>query len=95
MTTLISPTVLDVSRAIAYLDENPEVRNTKLVIENLAYQFAKHNGWGGRRNVTTRDVRAALIAHGASTLTVEKFARVIASRIRSDFSDGRNRNEES
>lgn len=92
----ISPTVLDVSRAIAKLDESNPVGfdidndDVRLVAKNLAYQFAKHNGWGGRRNVTMRDVRAALIAHGASTLTVEQFARTIASRIRSDFTDGRN-----
>lgn len=99
----VSPTVLDVARAVAKLDElvTPGRRRTVAtyandrddaiarVARNLAYQFAKHNGWGGRRNVTTRDVRAALIAHGASTLTVEQHARAIASRIRSDFTDGK------
>jgi hypothetical protein len=90
----VSPTITDVSRAVAYLDENASGGNAtagavRLVAKNLAYQFSKHNGWGGRKNVTTRDVRAAMISHGASTFTVEQFARTIASRIRSDFSDGR------
>lgn len=92
----VAPTITDVSRAVAYLDENAcsdadiVARGVMRVASNLAYQFAKHNGWGGRRNVSTRDVRAAMIAHGASTFTVERYARRIASRIRSDYSDGMN-----
>jgi hypothetical protein len=93
--TTFSPTVADVSRAIAFLDENAcsdaDIVHAAMrrVSRNLAYQFAQHNGWGGRRNVSTRDIRAALIAHGASSLTVQQYARRIASAIRSDFSDGR------
>lgn len=92
--TTYSPTVADVSRAIAYLDENAcgdaDIVHgaVRRVSRNLAWQFARHNGWGGRRNVSTRDVRAALIAHGASTLTVERYARRIAAAIRADYSDG-------
>jgi hypothetical protein len=88
----ISPTTLDVARAVATLDEFADSAGFDLrhrVASNLAYQFAKHNGWGGRRNITTRDVRAVLIAHGATAFTVEQHARAIASLIRSDFSDGR------
>jgi hypothetical protein len=92
----VAPTTLDVARAIDALDVNafPETGAFELrqrVASNLAYQFHKHNGWGGRKNVTTRDVRAALIAHGASTFTVEQHARAIAAMIRADFSDGRTR----
>jgi membrane protein involved in colicin uptake len=88
-------TVKDVSRAIAQLDvvatsDTAEVNDAVAsVASNLAYQFARHNGWGGRKNVTQRDVRAALISHGASTITVEQYARRIASTIRADFTDGR------
>lgn len=92
----VSETVLDVSHAIAYLDENAadSADSQKLymrlrVARNLAYQFARHNGWGGRIKVTTRDVRAALIAHGASPFTVQQHARAIAGMIRADFNDGR------
>jgi hypothetical protein len=89
---------LDVARAVATLDEHASLvgahslGNDALarVASNLAYQFARHNGLlGSNTRVTTRDVRAALIAHGASTFTVEQHARAIAAMIRADFSDGR------
>jgi len=82
-------TVRDVSRAVAVLNEHPDdVDAVARVSSNLAFQFARHHAWGGRKNVTARDVRYALISHGADTLTVERNARRIASRIRADFSDG-------
>lgn len=94
--TTVRPTVKDVSRAVATLSDsfamgNPYQRDetVALVASNLAFQFSRYNGWGGRKNVTTRDVKAALIAHGADAIAVDRFARTIASRIRSDFSDGR------
>lgn len=82
--SVISPTVLDVDACNTGAGANAMAR----VASNLAYQFSRHNGWGGRTKVTTADVRAALIAHGASTITVDQFARQIASRIRNDFTDG-------
>jgi hypothetical protein len=91
--TTYSPTVADVSRAVAFLDENAcsdaDIVHaaTRRVARNLAYQFARH-GWAVCRGVNTRDVRAVLIAHGASALTVEQFARRISAAIRADFSDG-------
>lgn len=59
------------------------------VARYLAREFAKHNGWGGFTKVTTKEVRAVLIAYGASTFTIEQHARAIAVLIRSDFSEGR------
>ena len=91
--TTFSPTVADVSRAIAFLDENAcgdadiVHAGVRRVARNLAYQFARH-GWAVCRGVNARDVRAALIAHGANPFTVEHYARRIASAIRADFSDG-------
>lgn len=93
----VRPTVKDVSRAVAHLNETyrPLVPTSVAtddaiarVASNFAYQFARHNGWGGRKNVTTRDVRAALIVHGADPLVADKTARRIAGTIRADFTDG-------
>jgi hypothetical protein len=84
-------TVKDVSRAVANLDtarESDATDAANRVASNLAYQFARHNPLGGRKNVTTRDVRAALMSHGAHPITVDRYARKIANTIRNDFSDG-------
>jgi hypothetical protein len=93
----VQPTVKDVSRAVANLSDSfamgdPYKREDGIarVASNLAFQFARVNPWGGRKNITTRDVRAALISHGADAITIDKYARTIASRIRSDFTDGWN-----
>jgi hypothetical protein len=90
----VSPTVKDVSRAVDNLDlvvaNDPDDIDDAVarVASNLAYQFHRYNGWGGRKNVTTRDVRVALISHGADPLLIDRYARRIASAIRADFSDG-------
>jgi hypothetical protein len=66
------------------------VRDLRLrVARPLARQFAQHNGWGGFTKVTTKEVRAVLIAYGASTFTIKQHARAIAAMIRADFSEGR------
>jgi len=88
--TNIQPTVLDVSRAVAELDLDPTNRDLwARVASNLAFHWSrKVYPNGGRKNVTTRDVRYAIASHGASTFTLEQSARGIAALIRADFSDG-------
>lgn len=91
--TIYSPTVADVSRAVAEIDaiacHDADVVHAacRRVARNLSFQFSRH-GWGACRGVSKADVRAALIAHGASQFTVEQFAARIARTIRADFSDG-------
>lgn len=93
--TTIQPTVLDVSRAIAVLSatdhgavlETADAR--RRVASNLAFQFSRHYGAGGRKNVTARDVRFVLMANGMMPgPLVDKDAKAIAAFIRADFSDG-------
>lgn len=95
--THIPPTILDVSRAVAQLGATVDDHGRRhpqearqLVASNLAFQFARYLPLGGRKTVTARDVRFALMAHGADRgPTLDADARAIAALIRADFSDGR------
>lgn len=88
--TIIRPTILDVSRAVAELDHvalspSESKEATRRVAKNLGYMFARLS-WGAQSKVTTADVRAGMISHGASSMTCERHARTIARMIRADFS---------
>jgi hypothetical protein len=94
--TAVMNTVKDLSRAVAALDEHAlsldpgDMR--RQVAANLAWQFGRKLYRSGivksRRDVVKRDVAVALAAHGASCLTIETHARVIAAIIRADYTDG-------
>jgi len=76
----VSPTVLDVSRAIDRLNQyGGEYSQVHLVASNLAFQFSQQ---GMRERVTARDVRYAMAAHGANCITISMFAKGIATMIR-------------
>ena len=78
----VSPTVLDVSRAIDELNQyGGEYSQVHLVASNLAFQFARQ---GMREQVTARDVRYALVAHGANCITISMFAKRIAAMVHFD-----------
>lgn len=82
----VEAAVSDVSRSIARLDEQPDgAALAELVAANLAHQFARL-GRNAARMITGRDVRAALIAHGASKLTAERWAQRIGTQIRETYS---------
>lgn len=83
--THIPPTVLDAARAVAKLDENPDdTAAAELVAANLGHQFARL-GWGAARAINGRDVRGALVALGASTVTVERWNQRLGTMIRKNY----------
>jgi hypothetical protein len=85
--THVRPTVKDVSRAIAVLEDcdcaNP-AGHLPRVASNLAYVA------GPTVNifkVSKRDVSLMLASHGASAMTIERYAGKIARTMRSDFAN--------
>lgn len=96
---LIQPTVLDVSRAVAELDEYSGHDKTSLTVlrrrvaNGLAWNWDRHDYMGrgyNRTKVTKRDVAAAMSAHGATVFTLNIHAGIIAGMIRADFTNGGN-----
>ena len=94
----VAPTTKDVSRSIARLDENASAVEGDIVTidgENwtgldLRMSVANCLGFTIRHTViqsrlTKRDVSLMLAAHGASSFTIDKHARAIASLMRSDL----------
>jgi hypothetical protein len=85
--THVRPTVKDVSRAIADLEDNGiagTADRVARVASNLAYTT------GPTVNifkVSKRDVSLMLASHGASSITIERYARTIASAMRADFAN--------
>lgn len=87
----VSPTILDISRAVADLDDNalaPDLAQIeqmrRRIASNLAHRFRRFGMSPQKR--TKGDVALALIVHGASPLTVDQHANAIARYVRSDWS---------
>lgn len=88
----VSPTVTDISRAVADLDENalsPDAQQIeqmrRRVASNLAHRFRRFGMSPQRR--TKSDVALALVVHGASPVTVDRHANMIARYVRADWSN--------
>jgi hypothetical protein len=86
----VSPTITDISRAVADLDENaltPDVEQReqmrRRVASNLAYRYRRFGMSPQKR--TKRDIALALVVHGASPVTVDQHANAIARYVRSDW----------
>lgn len=90
--THVSPTVTDISRAVADLDEHalsPDPAQIeqmrRRVASNLAHRFRRFGMSPQRRS--KGDVVLALIVHGASPVTVDQHANVIARYVRADWNN--------
>lgn len=88
--THVSPTIKDISRAVADLDENalsPDAQQIeqmrRRVASNLAFRFRRFGMSPQRR--TKGDIALALIVHGASPVTVDQHANMIARYVRADW----------
>jgi hypothetical protein len=88
--THVSPTITDISRAVADLDDNaltPDAaaleQMRRRIASNLAHRFRRAGMSPQKR--TKGDVAMALIVHGASPLTVDQHANMIARYVRADW----------
>jgi hypothetical protein len=85
----VRPTVKDVSRAVAALNEfqegsQPDAGSILRVAENLAFVIGRSVKI---HKVTRRDVQLMLAAHGASDYVIQRHANGIAANIRSNYAD--------
>lgn len=79
----VSPTVLDVARSIAALDENPESESlVDRVAQNLAYQLHARFGRWDFPDVDVKIVGGILLAYGASMFTAEQASFKIVHHIK-------------
>lgn len=91
MSSPVSPTITDISRAVADLDEHAltpddaqREQMRRRIASNLAHRFRRAGMSPQKR--TKREIALALYVHGASPLTVDMHANAIARYVRSDFS---------
>jgi hypothetical protein len=91
-------TVKDVSRAVAELndvenyDTSTSWEKVRQVAGELGWQFSRHITFGDAAKVTVRDVRFALMAHGASkravalhTVNIARLVRRHSGMMESDY----------
>lgn len=86
--TQVAPTVLDVSRAVAKLNDPAEHRHLTIdeirhgVASSIVFQMERAGM--SRRFFNLTDVQTALVTHGASAATVSQHDAAIAELIRSE-----------
>lgn len=87
----VSPTVTDISRAVADLDEHalsPDPAQIEQMRRRVASNLAWRFRWFGMspQKRTKGDIALALVVHGASPVTVDRHANMIARYVRADWS---------
>lgn len=80
-------TNINIANAVSILDVHAadEVNSphaVRVLAQLLAEQFSRHSVWRSTSKFSKADARAAMIALGASTFTVEQFANKVAIEVR-------------
>jgi len=79
-TELLSAAVSNLDAAGGHRDDADQEIN--ILVMRLSQVFARHSSFRTTKDVSKRDVRAALIAYGMSPFGVDMFANVVAHRVR-------------
>ena len=76
----IAPTLKDVTRAVAQLNEMQDEESLERVARNIAYAIGRNVRLG---EITKKGAALMLAVHGANDFVIDKYSGPLAGRLRS------------